>query len=241
MATTLPTTPSLHRAVRPVTASGARVAVYGSPHEPPSITSVDRDDPLEVIEDACALVERHSPVPPPALREVVENLVHARFADAVLTVLDGGATVRVCDHGPGIADPARALAPGYTSAGPAERAVVRGVGGGLPLACAVMEAAGGTLAIEENLGGGAVVTLGLPPSAAPPAEPTCSEAARMIMALLLEMGSARADRLARELGRERGECGRELALLQYRGLVARDADGAHRLTESGTTLLATLF
>lgn len=61
------------------------------------------------------------------------------------------------------------------------------------------------------------------------------------MALLLEIGSGRADRLARELGRDRGECGRELALLQHRGLVSREAGGIHRLTEAGSALLATLF
>jgi hypothetical protein len=55
------------------------------------------------------------------------------------------------------------------------------------------------------------------------------------------MGAARAEGLARELGRDRGECGHELALLQHRGMVARDAHGAHVLTETGSALLATLF
>ena len=219
----------------------ARVAVYPSDPAPPAVRPVFSEEPLDLIEGICEAVERASAVPPPALREVVENLVHARFADALVSVLDDGATVRVCDHGPGIADPERALRAGYTSAGAFERAVVRGVGGGLPLARSVMEAAGGRLAIEANLGGGAAVTLSLPPGPPRAGEPSCSETARMLMALLLEVGAARADALARELGRDRGECGRELALLQYRGLVARDADGAHHLTDSGTALLATLF
>lgn len=219
----------------------ARVAVYGAAVEPPSVESLSAPDALSLIEDLCDVVEATSPVPPPALREVIENLVHAGFADAVVSVSDAGHTVRVSDHGPGIADPDRAVQPGYTSAGPGARAVVRGVGGGLPLARRMMESVGGTLRIEPNLGAGAAVTLALPAPAESPADPICSETARMIMAVLLEIGPARPDRLASELGRDRGECGRELALLKHRGLVCREAEGTHRLTDSGVALLATLF
>jgi hypothetical protein len=220
----------------------ARVAVYASPDEPPAIIPVHADEAIEAIEGLCEVVERHSTLPAPAVREIVENLVHAGFADAVVSIFDGGHTVRVSDHGPGIADPERALQPGFSSAGPAERRVVRGVGGGLPLAQSMIAAAGGSLEIGDNLGGGATVTLTLPSApAGDEAAAPCSETARMIMALLLEIGAARAERLARELGRDRGECGRELALLQYRGHVARDADGAHSLTQTGSALLATLF
>jgi Mn-dependent DtxR family transcriptional regulator len=69
----------------------------------------------------------------------------------------------------------------------------------------------------------------------------CSETAREILALLLEIASATPARLADELGRSRSECGRELALLQHRGLVAREPGGPRRLTEAGAALVATLF
>ena len=175
------------------------------------------------------------------MREIVENLVHASFRDAVVSILDGGHTLRVSDHGPGIADVARALSPGFSSAGPEARAVVRGVGGGLPLADAMMSEAGGRLLVEENLGGGAAITLTLDAPAATAAEPVCSETAREILALLLELPNATPARLAEELGRCRAECGRELALLQHRGLVAREPSGPRRLTEAGAHLVATLF
>lgn len=226
---------------RPVAAVAVRVAHHACPETPPALIHVSHEDPLEVIEEVCALVEERTPQPAPAVREVVENLVHARFADAVVTIADGGATVRVSDHGPGIPDPQRALLPGFTSAGPSERSVVRGVGGGLPLAARLMEAAGGALVVEDNLGSGTSVTLALPAPATDAAEAPLGETARLIMALLVELGSADAGRLAGELGRDRAECGRELALLKHRGLVTRAADRGHKLTDAGAALLATLF
>ena len=221
----------------------ARVAVYPGPGEPPQVEELSDTDPAALIEQLCDVVCERSRLPGPAVREVLENLVHAGFSDAVVSVLDGGHTVRVSDHGPGIADPQRALTPGVTSAGPEARAVVRGVGGGLPLAQEMMAAHGGRLEIAENLGGGATVTLAVPGPEAPAASAAqaCSDTARTILALLLEVGSATPQDVANELGRSRAECGRELVTLQHRGLVAREPSGARRLTEAGGALVATLF
>lgn len=218
-----------------------RLALYGAPGEPPLVDDLEDDDAVALIEAVCDAVGERSPLPAPAVREVVENLVHAGFRDAVVSLLDAGCTLRVSDHGPGIADPARARQPGFTAAGPEARAIVRGVGGGLPLADEMIAAAGGRLDLEENLGGGAAVTLAIPAPAGAGPEPVCSETAREILALLLEIASATPARLADELGRSRSECGRELALLQHRGLVAREPGGPRRLTEAGTALVATLF
>lgn len=242
MPTTLSLTTPITAARSAVSAPVAvRLAVYTGTDEPPLIEELGDPDPVVLIESVCDAVADRSPLPPPAVREVVENLVHAGFRDAVVSVLDGGHTLRVSDHGPGIDDPARAVQPGYTSARAEARAIVRGVGGGLPLAASMMDALGGRLAIEPNLGGGTVVTLAAPPPEAPAAEPVCSETARVILALLLEIGAADPGRVAGELGLARAECGRELALLQHRGLVGRDPGGARRLTEAGAALVATLF
>ena len=221
----------------------ARLAVYGAPGEPPAVEELADADAAILIERLCEAVADRSPLPAPAVREVVENLVHAGFRDALVSVLDGGAVVRVSDHGPGIPDPERALAPGFSAAGPLERAVVRGVGCGLPLARDLMAAAGGGLDIAENLGGGVTVTLSAPPppAAAAAADSAPSAAAREVLALLLEVGAATPERLAGELGRSRAECGRELALLQHRALVVREPGGARRLTDAGAALVATLF
>lgn len=219
----------------------ARLAIYRGLAEPPQVEEIADDDAVGLIDTLCDAIGERSPLPAPAVREVVENLVHASFRDAVVSVLDAGHTIRVCDHGPGIADPVRARLPGFTTAGPEARAIVRGVGGGLPLAHEMMAAAGGRLDLEDNLGGGAAVTLAVPaPEGAAP-EPVCSETAREILALLLEVASATPARLADELGRSRSECGRELALLQHRGLVTREPSGPRRLTDAGAALVATLF
>lgn len=220
----------------------ARVATWSASALPPAVEEMAAPDAAALVEAVCDVVADRSPVPAPAVREVVENLVHAGFHDAVITVLDGGRTVRVSDHGPGIADRGRALQPGYTTADADDRALILGVGGGLPFAAAAMAELGGRLEIDDNLGGGAIVTLRLPADEAVPSpEPVCSGAAREILALLLEIHGAPPARLAEELGRSRAECGRELARLEHRGLVRREPDGARALTEAGTSLVATLF
>lgn len=208
----------------------------------PVVQELAEADAAVLVEAVCDAVAERSPVPAPAVREVVENLVHAGFRDAVITVMDGGRTVRVSDHGPGIPDRRRALQAGYTTADDEDRALILGVGGGLPFAAAAMADLGGRLEIDDNLGGGTTVTLRLPPGEdAPAPEPVCSGAAREILALLLEIDGAPPARLAQELGRSRAECGRELARLEHRGLVRREPGGVRALTEAGTRLVATLF
>ncbi|HTI33070.1 MAG TPA: ATP-binding protein [Miltoncostaea sp.] len=220
----------------------ARVATWSSPALPPVVDEFAEADAAALVEAVCDAVAERSAIPAPALREIVENLVHAGFRDAVVSVFDGGRTIRVSDHGPGIADRERALQPGYTTAGDDDRALILGVGGGLPFAAAALAELGGRLDIDDNLGGGTTVTLRLPADEGPSApEPVCSGAAREILALLLEIGGAPPARLAEELGRSRAECGRELARLEHRGLVRREPAGARALTEAGTRLVATLF
>ena len=121
-------------------------------------------DPQELIHRLCTATETvirdlGADLPQPAVAALVENLVHAGFMCATVTVLDAGRTVRVADRGRGIPDKRRALEPGYSSAGPAERSVIRGVGSGLAVAARLAAERGGSLEINDNLGGGTVVTL----------------------------------------------------------------------------------
>jgi hypothetical protein len=90
---------------------------------------------------------------------VSENFIHANFAEPVVSILDGGMTIRFADQGPGIADKTRAVLPGFTTASGDMKSYIRGVGSGLPIVRDYLSFSGGSLVIEDNLGGGSVVTL----------------------------------------------------------------------------------
>jgi hypothetical protein len=217
-----------------------RFATYGAPGEPPAVDEISGDD-CSVIEDLYSRAADACDLPPLAVREVIENLVHAGFEGATVSVFDGGASLRVADCGPGIPDKDRALQPGYSTACERIRSVVRGVGSGLPIAVSAMKDSGGTIALEDNLRGGTVVTLSAPDAAVAQPSSDVSQRARQLMALLVEMAPTTPAALARELGLSLGECGRELVLLEHRGFVARSGEGMRTLTDSGTALLVTLF
>jgi hypothetical protein len=218
--------------------------VYAVPLSPPVVAEVHAPDAASLIEDLYAGAASAARLPVLAVREVIENLVHARFQDALVSILDGGRTLRVSDRGPGIPDKRLALQPGFSTADEEARSVVRGVGCGLPLAASLMAAEGGALEIDDNLGGGTVATLAAPQELAPPPpvpSPACSETARRLLALLVELESATPSTLAAELEAPLSECGRELVLLEHRGMVRREPDGLRRLTADGLALVGTLF
>ena len=222
----------------------ARIAVYHEPTEPPTVSEIAGDDPGTLIERLFEAVARWARLPIVAIREIIENLVHADFQNALVSVLSNGHVVRVSDSGPGIEDPALAMEPGFTTAGTHERSIIRGVGCGLPLAASVMDAEGGTIEFSQNLRGGTVVTLTTPDhpidddseNSVMPADDD-----RLVMALLLEMGPSLPERLAAELSWTVGRSGRELVVLESRGLVSRDDEGRRTLTPNGSRLLSSLF
>jgi hypothetical protein len=144
----------------------ARLAVYRGGHDLPQVSVLAAEDCLSLIDTLCkktlhASQERGGVIPLLALREIVENLLHASFRDVVVSVLPDG-SVLVSDHGPGIPDKARALRPGFTTASTLVRRYIRGVGSGLTVAEEALTAIGGALRLEDNLAGGTVVSLLVP-------------------------------------------------------------------------------
>ncbi len=233
-----------------------RVAVYDSPLAAPVVTVVRGRDVEGLIEDLAARTytlarDRGGRIPFAAVREVVENLVHARFQDAVISILDSGNTIRVSDRGPGIADKARALQPGFTSATADLRRLIRGVGAGLPVAREQVTLLGGTLTIDDNLGGGTVVTLTVNPERArvpegspdsPPGRPPdLTSRQKKVLLLIAELGSAGPSAIAKELGVSQSTAYRELRLLERRRLVDNKAAGRRTLTEEGIAALGDVF
>jgi hypothetical protein len=146
------------------TSSSARIAVYEAPGAPPRVEEIAPGPVGDFIEAIATRVHELThgaggSLPYTVVREVTENLIHAGFAEPVISILDGGSTVRFADQGPGIAEKDRALLPGYTTAHGGMKAFIRGVGSGFPIVRDFLSLSGGALAIEDNLGSGSVVTI----------------------------------------------------------------------------------
>lgn len=144
-----------------------RLAVYDSLAAEPRIIDLDSTDISHLLksisERTYALShEKGGRLPYVAIKEVLENLIHADFRNAVITILPDGNTIRVSDHGPGIREKEKAFLPGFTTADMSIRKYIRGVGSGLPIVKESLAALGGTIAIEDNLKTGCVVTLSFP-------------------------------------------------------------------------------
>lgn len=142
----------------------ARVAVYEASGAAPRVEEIEPGPTGEYIERLTTSIhrlarEQGGDIPYTVVREVTENFIHAHFAEPVVSVLDGGMTIRFADQGPGIPDKTNAVLPGFTTAAGDMKRFIRGVGSGLPLVRDFLTLSGGTLVIEDNLGTGSVVTI----------------------------------------------------------------------------------
>src|SRR5919202_199381 len=145
---------------------GVRIAVYTRGGEP-EITEVSAANQGSATRKFTRLVsekvrEAGGGVPEEAIREVVENLIHAGYHGVVISILDDGNVVRVSDKGPGVENKSRAMEFGFSGAAPEALREIRGVGAGLGIARAAAEKSGGTVTIEDNIGGGTVATISVP-------------------------------------------------------------------------------
>lgn len=146
--------------------SPARVAVYDDLLSSPRIIDIEPDSTKEFINSLATSVygaakEAGGTIPFSIILQVAENFIHSRFQEMVVSVLDGGNTIRFADQGPGIADKEKAQQPGYSSATAPMKRYINGVGSGLPIVREYMETKHGTVRIEDNLNTGAVVTISL--------------------------------------------------------------------------------
>lgn len=152
----------------------ARIAVYDDAAAAPRVVMVEPKDVRSFLEEITATVnclshEQGGTIPFMVIREIVENFIHAYFKAPTITILDGGNTIRFSDQGPGIKQKDLALEYGTSSATEEMKHYIRGVGSGLPYAQQYMVDKGGSLDIEDNLGGGTVVTISTYPREEPPA------------------------------------------------------------------------
>lgn len=234
-----------------------RIAIYDNERTAPRVVDI-KESRLPDLVDALATRtydlarQQGSRLPFTVLREVIENLIHAYFSEVVVTILDGGNTIRISDRGPGIPSKAKALRPGFTTADASLKRFLKGVGSGLPIANESLEHLEGVLQIEDNLEGGTVITLKVPRSHEPahpqavhpqsssgeePDIPQVPTRQLKVLLILVELGTAGPTRVAEELQISRSTAYRDLSALERAGLVTSRFGGARQLTERGLTYL----
>lgn len=146
--------------------SVARIALYDDLRSAPRVTEVMPAPTADYIEALATTVYEQAKsqggtIPYTVIREVSENFIHARFVEIIVSILDGGNTIRFADQGPGIKNKDKAQLPGFSSAIEPMKSYIRGVGSGLPIVRDYLEFSHGTISIEDNMGQGAVVTISL--------------------------------------------------------------------------------
>lgn len=145
-----------------------RISVYDDMLSTPRVIVVEQADVRTYLEDVTNTVhrtmkEQGGHLSLMIIRELVENFIHAQFSEPVISILDNGDTIRFADQGPGIDDKERAFEFGVTSADRFKKRYIRGTGAGLPMVQQYVEAAGGAISVEDNLGAGTVVTVSVNP------------------------------------------------------------------------------
>ncbi len=240
-----------------------RVAVYDTLLAPPQVVTLSGEDFNGLVGELASRTyqyarERGGRIPFVVIREIVENLIHGFFQDAVVTIMDDGNTIRISDQGPGIRDKERAFLPGFSTATREMRQLIKGVGSGLPVAREQLQFLGGAISIEDNLDRGTVVTLRVGPPPAGPAiapppppapiqldrpalPPRITDRQRKALLLVAELGAVGPSAIAKELGVSVSTAYRELDALETLQLVASRGVGKRTLTEEGIAYLDTVF
>jgi DNA-binding transcriptional ArsR family regulator len=242
---------------------GVRIAVYPGDGTP-EITEVSASNPGSATRKFTRFVsekvrEAGGRVPEESIREVVENLIHAGYRGVVISVLDDGNVVRVSDKGPGVENKSRAMEFGFSGAAPGTLGEIRGVGAGLGIARAAAEKVGGTLTIEDNIGGGTVATIsaagdeavteeteGAPPPPQrryPDGVPRMNISERQQKALItvLECGEVGPSTVADKLEISVSTAYRDLSVLEEHGLVMADESGKRLISPLGRDLVEAII
>ncbi len=236
-----------------------RIAVYPENGEP-EITEIAASNPRSATTKFSRLVIDKvrgigGQIPEAAVREVVENLIHASYRGVVISVLNKGRTVRVSDKGPGVEDKIRAMEFGFSGATPEALGEIRGIGAGLGIAQAAIAAIGGDISVEDNIGGGTVTTISVSEARdkdtnnvpAPAAEQrrypdgvprmNISERQQKALITVLECGEVGPSTVADRLEVSVSTAYRDLSVLEEHGLVLADDTGKRLISPLGRDLV----
>jgi anti-sigma regulatory factor (Ser/Thr protein kinase) len=196
-------------------------------------------------------------VPEAAVREVVENLIHADYRGVVISVLDNGRSVRVSDKGPGVEDKTRAMEFGFSGATVEALSEIRGVGAGLGIAQVAVAGVEGSISVEDNIGGGTVTTISVPvgeqqgqaetavseqrryPDGVP--RMNISERQQKALITVLECGEVGPSTVADRLEISVSTAYRDLSILEEHGLVLSDETGKRLVSPLGRDLVEAII
>jgi hypothetical protein len=148
----------------------SRIAIYDNMRSIPRIIDFSHDSIQGFIDEIPQKIyafshELGGKIPYTILKEIVENLIHAKFKEIIVTIMSNGNHILISDQGPGITDKEKVFFPGFTSASQSMKKYIRGVGSGLPIVKEVIVFSGGSVDVEDNIRSGTVVSLRL---ASPP-------------------------------------------------------------------------
>jgi DNA-binding transcriptional ArsR family regulator len=151
----------------------------------------------------------------------------------------------------------RAMEFGFSGAAPEALGEIRGVGAGLGIARAAAEKLGGTLTIEDNIGGGTVATISVagdeaaPKEAAPPPPQrrypdgvprmNISERQQKALITVLECGEVGPSTVADRLEISVSTAYRDLSVLEEHGLVMADESGKRLISPLGRDLVGAII
>ncbi|WP_273844860.1 ATP-binding protein [Rubrobacter calidifluminis] len=228
------------------------MAVYGEGGNP-EIMEISASGPRAATSKFTRLIMEHvaGGFPEEALREILENLIHADYRGVVVSILDGGRTVRVSDRGPGIRDKVRAMEFGFSGASPEALRHIRGVGAGLGIAREAAVRAGGKIEIEDNIGTGTVVTISTKKeegsrSKEKPSRPrypdavpkiNLSERQQKTLLTVMEEGEAGPSTVAEVLEVSVSTAYRDLSVLEEQGLLLCEESGKRVISPLGRDLV----
>lgn len=194
-----------------------------------------------------ALHDRDAIVPRIALREVVDNLVHA-LPCSVSVVLDPQhKNLFISDTGPGIPRLDLAFDLGYSTASEAHRTHIRGVGIGLFLAREDIRSLGGELRLDTDHSRGTYIHFSLDPTTASPGWAGGADAFHLtqrqnnILFLLSEGESLGPSQVSSELNIGVSTAHRDLVKMQDLGLIYVNATGKRFLSDLGRSYLQSLL
>lgn len=236
----------------------ARIAIYDTLSSPPQIIELSGQDRQEFIDSLGAKIyqlshERGGDAPFAAIKELVENLIHASFKEVVVTILNKGNTIRISDQGPGIANKEKVFEPGFSTATSEMKHIIKGVGSGLPIVKEMVGLLSGAIKIEDNLVSGSVITMEfnkgpvlggaeLPAKKKPsPFTMTVSSRQKKVLFLVAEIGPIGPSGVASELSVGLSAAYRDLRSLEGLGLLRSDKRGQRVLSQEGVDFIENFF